>query len=123
MSARRRRADESVVFSGQAFHAGLVAEDASPGDRTRRIDTQDRQLFAPFTDQVHSKGVDKGALAGSGNAGNANPARVPGMGNDAVQYLFGELEIRGEFAFDYGNGLRQPDTIGTENTFDVFGGR
>ena len=68
-----------------ACHARLVAEDAAAGDGAGWIDAEDCEALAAVVSDVHAQGVDEGAFADSGDAGDADAAGLAGVGQNRVE--------------------------------------
>ena len=91
---RGRGADEGIRVVGKPGHAGLVAQNGTPGAGGGGVHCQHRNFMA-FRGEIGSKGVDGGRFSHPGRAGNANADRLAGFAEEILhQKVRGLLMIR-----------------------------
>ncbi len=101
-----RWADEGVAFDRQPGHAGLVAEDRAAGARRRWVHRQHRD-FVAGGDEIGAQRVDGGGFADARHAGDADPHRRPGEGQERLHQLPRPRLMLGLAALDQGDGARR----------------
>ena len=100
---RGRRADVGRGVDGEARHAGLVAQDRAAGAAARRVDGQHGHAVAGRGEQG-AEGVDEGALADAGHAGDADALRVAGVRQQRWRTRLGPGLVLGPGALDQRDG-------------------
>ncbi len=118
-AARGRGANEGVGFAAEALHARFVAEDAAAREAAGGVDGQHRHLVTAL-DEAHAEGLDEGALARAGHAGDAEADGAAGMGQQAAQYVLGLLEVGRGVALDEGDGAGQHGAVAAHHAGDVL---
>ncbi len=73
-------------------------------------------LFA----QMQAERLDKGAFACARHAGNADPDRIAGVGDELAQHFLAQVEMGLGVAFDQSNGLSDDIAVAGQHPGDVF---
>src|SRR5690606_23652385 len=94
-----RGSNERFIAARQLFHARLVAENRTPGDRRTRIDREHRDLFAK-PDQIQPESFDESRLADTRDAGDADTNAVAGGWQQCLEHALRPDAIVIELAFD-----------------------
>jgi hypothetical protein len=84
-SAGGRRADERALAARESLHAGLVAEDAAPGDGARGVDGEHGDAV-PGLDQKEPEGFDETALADTRGPRDADARGAPREGHQGLEH-------------------------------------
>jgi hypothetical protein len=92
-------------------HAQAIAEDGSAGKRTRRIDGNDADGLARFSD-LGRQAIDERALAGARRSRHSDEVRAAGAAVDAAN----ELGAGGNLVFDERDRTRDRAWISGEHT-------
>ena len=108
----RAGADKGVGIVTEGLHARLVAQDAALGAFRARVDGQHGQ-FVPARGQVGAEGLDKGALAGTRHArdADAHGAALRGDRLAAADDLLRYGAMLRQVALHQGDGLAQDGRI------------
>ena len=122
-TCRRAGTDERCGMLRQLLHTRLIAKDAALGALTGGVDGQDCQFAAMLTEHVHTKLVDTGRLASTGNAADTDADAMAAIRQTAVDNLLClRLMVRVDTLYQR-HGLRQDGDIATEDTFHHLGSR
>ncbi len=121
-SCRGGRTDKGVGMLRQLLHACLVAEYTALGALGAGVDGQHRQ-FTALLQHMQSEHVDAGGLAGTRHAGDADSARIAGIGQAFLYHLLRQRLMRLGAAFDQGHRAAQDADIALQYPLHIIVGR
>ena len=103
----------------QSGHAALVAENAAPRQRARRIDCQYRYSMLRL-DEPHPQSIDQGALTDTRDATDPDPVRLPRKGNQLFENFLCPFAVCLLLALCQRDGLCKDPAATAPNAFDVL---
>ena len=117
-TCRRAGANEGIGVNGEFLHAGFIAEDGAAGDFAGGVDGEDCEARLGVTEDVEPEDVDRGALAGAGDAGDAYATGATRVGEALLDYFLGASVVLGRCRLHEGDGASQCGDIPLENALD-----
>ena len=103
----------------QPFHSCLVAKNTAFAALAARVNGKHRQFAATTFEHMHSEGIYRGALAGTGHTGDTYTHRVAGKGKTTFYDFLSNSLMLGQNALDKSHRPAKHRDVATQNALDI----